>query len=90
MIQGERHARTAALEGDEPMERVFHQAEGGTTERLQGFVERHGTKASVYRGKRETEQVEARGIGRGGSSQSVPAAAQQVLNRSANGLDPRG
>ena len=72
------------------MERVFHQAEGGTTEGLQGFVERHGTKASVCRGKRKTEQVEARGIGRRGSGQSVPAAAQQVLNRSANGLDPRG
>ena len=72
------------------MERVFHQAEGGTTEGLQGFVERHGTKASVRHGKRETEQVEARWIGRRDSGQSVPAAEQQVLNRSANGLDPRG
>ena len=72
------------------MERVFHQTEGGTTEGFECFMERHGTKASVCRGKRETEQVEARGIGRRGSGQSVPDAAQQVLNRSADGLDPRG
>jgi hypothetical protein len=90
MVRGERHARTAALEGDEPVERVFHQAEGGTAEGLQGFVERHGTEASVRRGKRETEQIESPGIGRGHCSQLVPTAAQQVPDRRTDTLHPRG
>jgi len=70
------------------MERVFHQAEGGSTEGLQGFVERHGTEASVSRREREIEQIESRRIGRGRSGQSIPAAAQQVLDRPADGFHP--
>ena len=72
------------------MERIFYQAEGGTAEGLERVSEQHGTKVSVCRRKRETEQVEPRGIGRGLPGQSVPAAAQQVLNRFANGFHPRG
>lgn len=72
------------------MERIFHQAEGGTTEGLQGFVERHGTKASVSRRERETEQIDSRRIGRGLTCQSIPAAAQQVLDRCTDSLHPRG
>ena len=72
------------------MKRILHQAEGGTTEGLQGFVERHGTKASVRRGKRETEQVDSRRIGRRLTCQLIPAAAQKVLNGSADGFHPRG
>jgi hypothetical protein len=67
------------------MERVFHQAEGGTAEGLKRVLEGHGADASVSGREREIEQIESRWISRGLSRQSVPAAAQQVLDRRADG-----
>jgi len=72
------------------MERVVHQAEGGTAEDLQGFVERHGAEASVSPREREAQQMKARGVGRRRTCQSIPAAAKQVLNGPADGIDPGG
>lgn len=71
------------------MERIFHQAEGGTAKGFQGVLERHGTKASVSGREREIEQIESRWIGRGLPRQSVPAASQQVPDRGPDGFHPR-
>ena len=70
------------------MERVLHQPEGATAEGLQGFVERHGTEASVRHRERKVEQIEPSRIRRGRSGQSISAAAQQVLDRGADGFHP--
>jgi hypothetical protein len=72
------------------MERVLHQPEGRAGKRLQGISERHGAEGSVRFGKWETQKIGAHRVGCCFGRQSVAAAAEQVLDGSAQGSDVCG